>query len=96
MLELVDEKYFWVVLYRLGYLQHRPLLLYTLIVLFACLHDHIVVVISSMPTVIDYLNGAIEVDMAAELQLGLLMLELLRLRLSLDDLALLLRVFFRF
>ena len=63
--------------------------------LLARLHYDIVL-LPSLPAVIDYLNGAIEVDVAAELQLCLLLLELLRFRLRLNDLTLLLRVFFGF
>ena len=95
VLELVDQEHLGVFQLCLGYLHHRLLLLHALIMLLARLHDDIVL-LPSLPAVIDYLNGAIEVDVAAELHLGLLLLELLRLRLSLNDLTLLLRVFFGF
>ena len=95
MLELVDQDHLGVVQRCLRYLHHRLLVLHTLIVLLTSLHDDIVL-LPSLPAVVDYLDGAIEVDMPAELQFGLLLLELLRLHLCLDDFALLFRVFFRF
>lgn len=95
MLELVDQEQLGVFQRCLGYLHYRLLLLHALIVLLTRLHYDIVL-LPSLPAVIDYLNGAIEVDVAAELQFGLLLLELLRFRLRLNDLTLLPGVFFGF
>ena len=66
MLELFDQHHLGVVQRCLRYLYHRLLLLNTLIVFLTRLQDDLIL-LPYVPTMVDNLNGAIEVDMAAEL-----------------------------
>ena len=89
MLELLYQDHLRVFIWRISYLDNR--LLYALIMLFTCLVNDIMV---PLPGMVDDFNRAIKLYMPTELQLGLLLLQLLSLGLSLDDLPLFPSIFF--